>query len=235
MKKFIFIFISFVMIILPTQNVSAKESPKVIVLKSTNETKEGFPVYEANGNDKLFMDIYNKSFIKKSIELYGEAQKYSDLKNQDIYLAFKKNSGCYGRIGFYLKKDGKIYDKTKSPYIELSTGQLKKNYDTLESITQILPHEMGHILDINKKILFKIAIKKFFKFIFYVFLALASVLISSSIVIGNKIFNPIIVFLILTFICESITLFTIRKNKINIKNSFISTLMIMTIIIYSLY
>ena len=145
MRKFIFVFISCIVLIFAIESVSAKESSNVIMLKATNETKDGLPVYEEQGDDKIFMDIYNKSFIKKSVRIYGQAQQYSDLKD-DIYVVFRKNSGCYARIGFYLKKNGKLYDKRKSPYIELSTGQLKENYDSLESITQIFPHEMGHIL-----------------------------------------------------------------------------------------
>ncbi|BCZ48185.1 hypothetical protein psyc5s11_42520 [Clostridium gelidum] len=151
MKKYIFILIFALCIIsfVTKENVLAKEisteKPNVIVLKGTDETKDGFPVYELADDDKLFMDIYNKSFIKKSVELYGQAQKYSNLKSQDMYFAFREDSGCFGNIGFYLKKNGELYDKTKSPYIELRIGQLK-NYDTLESITQLLPHEMGHVL-----------------------------------------------------------------------------------------
>jgi hypothetical protein len=132
------------------ENVSAKEitteAPNVIVLKGSGETNEGFPVYELMDDDKSFMDSYKKCFIKKSIELYGEAQQYANIKSKDMYFAFRENSGCYGSIGFYLKKDGELYDKTKSPYIELSDQLLKGHYDTLESITQILPHEMGHVL-----------------------------------------------------------------------------------------
>jgi hypothetical protein len=152
MKKYIFVLIFALCIISigTKENVSAKEIsteiPNVIVLKGTDETKDGFPVYELADDDKLFMDVYNKSFIKKSVELYGEAQKYSNLKSENMYFAFCKNSGCYGNIGFYLKKDGELYDKTKSPYIELSNYQLEGGYDKLDSITQILPHEMGHIL-----------------------------------------------------------------------------------------
>ena len=151
MKKYIFllIFALCIMSFAIKENVSAKEiiteTPNVIVLKGTDETKDGFPVYELIDDGKLFMDIYNKSFIKKSVELYGQAMQYSNLESKEIYFAFRENSGCYGRIGFYLKKDGQLYDKTKSPYIELSTGQLKR-YNALESITQILPHEMGHVL-----------------------------------------------------------------------------------------
>lgn len=151
MKKYIFMLI-FALCIMSfgiKENVSAKEitteTPKVIVLKGTDETKDGFHVYELMDDDKVFMDIYNKSFIKKSVELYGEALKYSNLENKDIYFAFRENSGSYGRIGFYLKKDGQLYDKTKSPYIELPNWQLKR-YNALESITQILPHEMGHVM-----------------------------------------------------------------------------------------
>ncbi|WML34486.1 helix-hairpin-helix domain-containing protein [Clostridium sp. OS1-26] len=146
MKKFIFVFITCIMLFFTMENVFAKDAANIVVLKATDELKDGFPVYEEGGDEKSFMDIYNKSFIKNSIELYAQAQQYSKLKNEDIYIAFKNNSGCYGRIGFYLKKDGKLYDKKKSPYIELSTNQLKGNYDALESITQIFPHEMGHIL-----------------------------------------------------------------------------------------
>jgi len=152
MKKYIFMLI-FALCIMSfgiKENVSAKEitteKPNVIVLKGTDETKDGFPVYELADDDKLFMDIYEKSFIKKSVELYGLAQQYSNLKSEDIYFAFRESSGCYGRIGFYLKKDGQLYDKTKSPFIELSNGMLEGGYDKLQSITQILPHEMGHIL-----------------------------------------------------------------------------------------
>lgn len=151
MKKciFILIFTLCIMTFAMKENVCAKEIateiPNVIVLKGTDESKDGFPVYELMDKDKIFMDIYNKSFIKKSVELYGTALQYSNLESKDIYFAFRENSGCYGRIGFYLKKDGQLFDKTKSPYIELSTGQLKR-YNALESITQILPHEMGHVL-----------------------------------------------------------------------------------------
>ena len=151
MKKYIFIMLC-IMCIMQLgiiKKVSAeeitKELPNIVVLKGTNETKDGRPVYELMEDDKAFVEIANNSFIKKSLELYSEAQKYSTMEDKNMYFAFKENSGCYGNIGFYLKKDGQLYDKTKSAYIELSTGQLKR-FGALDSITQILPHEMGHVL-----------------------------------------------------------------------------------------
>lgn len=135
-----------IMILFNEKNVLAKEIPTIKVLKATNDIQNGLPIYEVGGDGKTFEKIYDNSFIKKSIELYGEAQKYAQIKSDEIYLIFKENSGCYGRIGFYLKENGQIKDKTKSPYIELSTSMLKGPYDRVSSITQILPHEMGHIL-----------------------------------------------------------------------------------------
>lgn len=146
MKKYIFLFITAIMLFFPIGSVLAKETTNIIVLKAVNETKDGLPVYEEGGDYKTFMEVCNKSFIKESINLYELAQQYSTSKDEDFYVAFKKGSGCYGNIGFYLKKDGKLYDKTKSPYIELSPEQLSNDYDKLQSITQIFPHEMGHVL-----------------------------------------------------------------------------------------
>lgn len=146
MKKLIIIFTAFIILFLINGHVFAKGMPNIIVLEGTGEMKNGSPVYEECGNKKIFMEVYNKSFIKESMKLYELAQQYSNLKDKDFYVAFKKNSGCYGSIGFYLKKDGKLYDKTKSPYIELSPEKLTNNWDKLQSITQMFPHEMGHVL-----------------------------------------------------------------------------------------
>ncbi len=146
MKKLITIFTAFIMLFLINGHVFAKEIPNIIILKGTSEMKGGFPIYEERGDNKAFMEVYNKSFVKESMNLYKIAQQYSNLKDKDFYLAFKKGSGCYGSIGFYLKKDGKLYDKTKSPYIELSPEQLSNDCSELQSITQIFPHEMGHVL-----------------------------------------------------------------------------------------
>ena len=87
----------------------------------------------------------------------------------------------------------------------------------------------------NKMRIFKAAIKKFLKLIFYVLAGFASVGISSEIIIGEIILNPILIFITVIFICEGITLLIIRKDKLKVKDSLISTLMMMAIIIYSLY
>ena len=36
-------------------------------------------------DDKAFIKIANNSFIKKSLVLYSEAQKYSDIEDKNMY------------------------------------------------------------------------------------------------------------------------------------------------------
>jgi len=87
----------------------------------------------------------------------------------------------------------------------------------------------------EKKKLFKIMMKNFFKLIFYALIGFIAAGVSSNIMDGNKKFNPVIIYIVLIFICEGVTLLIIRKDKIKLKHSVISTLMMMAIIIYSLY
>lgn len=146
MKKYVFLFITAIILFIARGNVYAKEVPNIIILHAANETKNGFQVYEEGGDTDAFMKVYNKSFMKESINLYELAKQYSNIKDKEFYVAFKKGSGCYGRIGFYLKKNGNLYDKTKSPYVELSSEQLTNDYKRLQSITQLFPREMEHVL-----------------------------------------------------------------------------------------
>ena len=148
MKKTILIFIVFVVVFTTSIPVFAFESniPDVVILSTTDEEKDGYPVLEESTQDEYVKSLINNSFMKKSLELYSMAQKYSKKNNEPFYLTFKPNSGEYGRIGFYLKKDGMLIDKTSSPYIELNSSELTSKPARLQSLTQIFPHEMGHIL-----------------------------------------------------------------------------------------
>lgn len=72
-EKYIFmlIFVSCLMLFGTKEAVLAKEMPKetinIVFLNGTDETKDGFPVYELMNDNKSFWDIYNQTFIKKSI------------------------------------------------------------------------------------------------------------------------------------------------------------------------
>jgi len=71
MKKYIFMIVCIICIMQLgiKENASAeeitKDLPNIIVLKGTEETKDGLPVYELMDDDKVFMEILNKSFIRK--------------------------------------------------------------------------------------------------------------------------------------------------------------------------
>jgi competence ComEA-like helix-hairpin-helix protein len=86
----------------------------------------------------------------------------------------------------------------------------------------------------DKKKIFKLMVKNFFKLLLYVLAGFIATGISSKIMVGNKILNPIMLFLIFIGICEAITLLIIRKDKQKVKSSVVSTLMMLSIIIYSL-
>lgn len=87
----------------------------------------------------------------------------------------------------------------------------------------------------SKKIIFKVVIQKFFKMMLYVLIGFMAVAVSSIIVIGNKSLNSIAIFITVILICEGITVLIIGKDKLKAIDSIISTLMMSTIIIYSIY
>ncbi len=104
-------------------------------------------------------DIVINSFVNDMLDLYYLAATY--LKNKDklitiepAYLALSKNDGGYAKVGFHLKTDSGHIEKTNVPYIDIVEGRIDGSYAKLMSITQLYPHEMGHLiygmLNLNK-------------------------------------------------------------------------------------
>lgn len=148
MKKYISIVLAVLLICTLVRPVQAESGsvPKVIVLSATDEVKDGYPVLEKRAGSRKLDELVNHSFIKKSLEIYKNALKYSGTMDDVFYLSFKPQSGEYGRIGFYLKSNGQLLDMTSTPYIEINEEELTLDQGRLQSMTQIFPHEMGHIL-----------------------------------------------------------------------------------------
>jgi len=132
-----------------------KEIPRFLILKPTGEKKGDIPVLEIFSEDaenkKVVDYLFENSFMNEMVKLYFLVQNY--LINQGIsknhepaYLLLSNEQGGFADFGFYLKKEGDNYlDKTKIPYIELiKNNNRKENF--LGSMTQIYPHEMGHII-----------------------------------------------------------------------------------------
>lgn len=93
----------------------------------------------------------NKTFIGESAILFNYVQNY--LYNLGITkepepprLAITNRQGCYGVMGFILDENGKKIEKLNSGYVDLYKGMFSSGYSNLESITQLFPHEMGHVI-----------------------------------------------------------------------------------------
>ena len=125
---------------------SPLETPKVVLLETTNEKKDGYFVLKETTQYQDILYTLNHSFARNSLILYSQALKYANLANEPLYLSIRQGSGKSGQIGFYLKKDSQLINKTTTPWIEMSTEDTNKNQAYMSSFTQIFPHEMGHIL-----------------------------------------------------------------------------------------
>jgi hypothetical protein len=93
----------------------------------------------------------DKTFIGESAILFSYAQNY--LYNLGIMkepepprLAITNRQGCFGVMGFILDEDGKKIEKRRSGYVDLYKGMFSSGYSHLESITQLFPHELGHVI-----------------------------------------------------------------------------------------
>ncbi len=135
----------FIFLFLPI-GIKGDEVPKVKILLTTGQVKDGYPVMIEHSQNQAVNKLLKQSFMKHSLHLYQEALKYTDTQEDTFYLSFKKGSGCYGRIGFYLMSGNQLIDMRSSAYIELDEDMLTDNPGHLQSITQIFAHEMGHIL-----------------------------------------------------------------------------------------
>jgi hypothetical protein len=101
---------------------------------------------------RTIADLAKRSFIGKAVDLYGLAQRYLYNSGKlavmdDAYLAITPNEGGFARKGFYLKtSDGAHADKSGTYYVDLTSQYIDAPPDKLMSITQLYPHELGHIM-----------------------------------------------------------------------------------------
>lgn len=136
-------------------NSLATTMDKVVIMKPTGELINDLPemvlISDTLQLYKKVSDIVTKSFVKDAVELYFFAETYLFNKNkitavEPAYLALSKNDGGFAKVGFYLKKEGVHIEKANTPYIDIVEGRIEGSYDKLMSITQLYPHEMGHLI-----------------------------------------------------------------------------------------
>lgn len=128
---------------------------KVVVMYPTgkiiNDLPEMVIISDTTKLQRKVNDIVTNSFVKDMLELYFLAVTYLKNKNKLItiepaYLAMSKNDGGFAKVGFYLITDSGHIEKENVPYIDIVEGRIDGRYDRLLSITQLYPHEMGHLI-----------------------------------------------------------------------------------------
>lgn len=126
--------------------------PGYRILIPTGIEKNKFPLLKPlPADDPRFEKstyLFEKTFISESVRLYSLLQQYlvNSGEKKEIEPAFLLLSGRQGgfpMLGFYLSDKGMISDKRNTWYIDMAA--LDKNAATLSSMTQIFPHEMGHV------------------------------------------------------------------------------------------
>jgi hypothetical protein len=127
---------------------------KVVILIPTDRKIHTIPVYTVlDETDSMYRKVertFSETAAGYSLKLYSFVQQH--LVNQGIienpepaYLALTTNQGCFGLLGFYIDSGGQHIDKTKVGYIDLHRNMVN-DIERLQSITQIFPHEMGHVI-----------------------------------------------------------------------------------------
>jgi len=93
----------------------------------------------------------DQTFIGESAQLFTYVQNYlfhtGRIKAvEPPRLAITPRQGCFGVMGFILDENGKKVKMPTSGYVDLNAGMFTTQYDHLQSITQLFPHEMGHVI-----------------------------------------------------------------------------------------
>lgn len=128
-----------------SQHVNQQEEflgVQINALLPTSELKENYDVYIEGGNYPFFNEFLNDSFLKENLAIYQAARQYTTKLSSTLNVIFKRNSGCYGGIGFYLKHTDGTYEFINEAYIELNL----EYENSPEELIPIFAHELGHVL-----------------------------------------------------------------------------------------
>ncbi len=131
-----------------------KGTRRTVILKPTKEIRDNLPLleifFEDTDNKRIVEKLFETTFMRKAVKLYFLVQNY--LINQCVlkahepaYLLLSNTQGGFPRYGFYLKNGQDYQNKANVPYIDLVKNDTDPE-NHLGSMTQIYPHEMGHIL-----------------------------------------------------------------------------------------
>lgn len=155
--SFLFIFYFFGLIIAQVSDNEIKNDIKgqLILVQPTDAFYDEFPEMEIMADtSQLYgstFEIFNQSILCEFVDLYSYVQQY--LKNtgkiqntEPAYLALTENQGGYARKGFVIHREDSLIYKKETPYIDIVTSNIYSGADRLMSVTQLYPHELGHVI-----------------------------------------------------------------------------------------
>lgn len=136
------------------QNLNSSYSNLEILVPTGEVVNDLYVLKKASSTDTIAtgaLDAANKTFIGESAKLFNYVQTYLyhlaiTKELEPPRLAITDRQGCYGVMGFILEENGKKIEKRNSGYVDLYKGMFSSDYCNLESITQLFPHEMGHVI-----------------------------------------------------------------------------------------
>jgi hypothetical protein len=132
----------------------ASDTPQLILLKPTGNEIDGLTemiIYSDESDVSIKMnEIVSKSVIKEFLELHDILQIYLyKTRGKEIepaYLALTENQGGFAKKGFVISKNGEKIARPDSFYVDINKSTLDRPYASLMSVTQLYPHELGHIM-----------------------------------------------------------------------------------------
>jgi competence ComEA-like helix-hairpin-helix protein len=138
-----------------TQGFFPDSLRRIVLIQPTGETvndlPEMVPVDDTSALYRTVAQTISNSFINEFLDIYFAAQVY--LKNQGeldsiepAYIALTNNQGGFAKFGFSLKMKNGTVLKRNSAYVDIVLRYATEDPSRLMSITQLYPHEMGHIL-----------------------------------------------------------------------------------------
>jgi len=127
---------------------------QVVLMKPTGRMVQGLPemivLPDTAESHKVVSETLQHSIIGEFVELYALAQFYLRQKNElehiePAYLALTENQGGFAKFGFVLRDGASLIAKPLAPYVDVTEAQATGKPDRLMSLTQLYPHEMGHV------------------------------------------------------------------------------------------
>jgi len=160
MKKYFLVFFSLLFFVFSIQvPVFCAKNPKGTtlnpeyrILVPAGKIKNNLPVLKplprSDPRYSKAKNLFENTFIARSVDLYRQLQQYlvntgEKKEVEPAYLLLSGRQGGFPILGFFLEEKGKISDKRQTWYIDMP--DLDKNVSSLNSMTQIFPHEMGHV------------------------------------------------------------------------------------------